>query len=253
MQKPRIYTYKITFEEVPYWYWGVHKEKKFGELYYGSSKTHKWMWEFYTPKIQILEFFPNTKEGWSEARKVESRLIAPDLNAPLCLNENNGGSFSLTAVLKGSAAAHAEKDEFGRSVTAVKASTRAMELGVGITSQSIEKLRENGRKGAKSLLVSMTPEQRTEKARKAGNASAASRTPEQNLEYGRKAAAAAHAEKDENGNSKNAVKAGRKGAAKTNSQIWQSTVDGFTGNAGNVAQHNKALGEDPNARIKISG
>ena len=24
---PRIYTYKITFEEVPYYYYGVHKEK----------------------------------------------------------------------------------------------------------------------------------------------------------------------------------------------------------------------------------
>jgi hypothetical protein len=25
--QPRIYTYKITFEGSPYWYWGVHKEK----------------------------------------------------------------------------------------------------------------------------------------------------------------------------------------------------------------------------------
>lgn len=33
--------------------------------------------------------------------------------------------------------------------------------------------------------------------------------------------------------------------------LWRSTVDGFVGNAGNVAQHNRANGWDPNARVKI--
>ena len=32
-QSPRIYTYKITFQEVPYYYYGVHKEKRFDEYY----------------------------------------------------------------------------------------------------------------------------------------------------------------------------------------------------------------------------
>jgi hypothetical protein len=54
---PRIYTYKITFEEIPHWYWGVHKEKNYGEEYLGSPVTHAWMWEFYTPRVQLLEFF----------------------------------------------------------------------------------------------------------------------------------------------------------------------------------------------------
>jgi hypothetical protein len=99
--QPRIYTYKITFEEIPHWYWGVHKEKKFGELYLGSPVTHKWMWEFYTPRIQILEFFPFTEEGWKEANLVEDRLIKPDLNKPLCLNENYGGYKSIEACKKG--------------------------------------------------------------------------------------------------------------------------------------------------------
>jgi hypothetical protein len=48
--QPRIYTYKITFEEVPYYYYGVHKEKTFNEEYWGSPVTNKWCWEFYTPK-----------------------------------------------------------------------------------------------------------------------------------------------------------------------------------------------------------
>ena len=99
--QPRIYTYKITFEEIPHWYWGVHKEKKFGELYLGSPITHRWMWDFYTPKIQILEFFPFTDEGWKEANLVEDRLIKPDLNDPLCLNEGCGGRVSREASQRG--------------------------------------------------------------------------------------------------------------------------------------------------------
>jgi hypothetical protein len=86
----RIYTYKITFEEVPHWYWGVHKEKKYNDGYMGSPVTHKWMWNFYTPKIQILEIFPYTEKGWIEAVNLERRLIVPDLNKPFCLNERVG-------------------------------------------------------------------------------------------------------------------------------------------------------------------
>jgi hypothetical protein len=48
--QPRIYVYKITFLEVPYYYYGVHKEKYFNEEYWGSPVTHKWVWDFYTPK-----------------------------------------------------------------------------------------------------------------------------------------------------------------------------------------------------------
>ncbi len=98
---PRIYTYKVTFEEIPDWYWGVHKEKRFGESYLGSPVTNKWKWDFYTPKLQILEEFPYTEEGWREATKVEDRLIAPDLNNPLCLNESVGGKSSLRARRQG--------------------------------------------------------------------------------------------------------------------------------------------------------
>ncbi len=95
IMKPRIYTYRITFEEVPHWYWGAHKEKFYKDGYLGSPITHRWMWEFYSPKIQILEVFPYTDSGWKECLSVERRLIRPDLNNPLCLNENCGGSFSL--------------------------------------------------------------------------------------------------------------------------------------------------------------
>jgi len=93
--QPRIYTYKVTFEEVPHWYWGVHKEKHFNDGYMGSPHTHRWMWDFYTPKLTILEIFSNTEEGWKEAQLVEKRIIRPDLNNPFCLNQHCGGRFSL--------------------------------------------------------------------------------------------------------------------------------------------------------------
>jgi hypothetical protein len=120
MKSPRIYTYKVTFEEIPHWYWGVHKERKFGEIYLGSPITHKWMWEFYTPKIQILEFFECSAKGYKQAKLVEDRLIRPDLNSALCLNENVGGQYSLEACSRGAITAHSEKDEGGKSKLAVR-------------------------------------------------------------------------------------------------------------------------------------
>ena len=35
-------------------------------------------------------------------------------------------------------------------------------------------------------------------------------------------------------------------------QVWESTVDGFRANAGNVAKHNKVNGWDPAARVRVS-
>ena len=99
--QPRIYTYKITFEEIPDWYWGSHKENKFNDGYLGSPTTHAWKWEFYTPHLQICEIFPYTSEGWVEAQNVENRCIKPDLNNPLCLNEHYGSVVSLEARRRG--------------------------------------------------------------------------------------------------------------------------------------------------------
>jgi hypothetical protein len=43
-----------------------------------------------------------------------------------------------------------------------------------------------------------------------------------------------------------------KGVKVTNSQVWESTMDGFRSNPGVVAKHNRANGWDPNARVRIS-
>jgi hypothetical protein len=95
--KLRVYTYKITFDEIPHWYWGVHKERVPEDGYLGSPCTHKWMWDFYTPHLQICEVFPYTDEGWAKAQMVEKNLIRHDLQNPLCLNEGCGNVLSLEA------------------------------------------------------------------------------------------------------------------------------------------------------------
>ncbi len=38
---------------------------------------------------------------------------------------------------------------------------------------------------------------------------------------------------------------------KSRSQVWESTIDGFRGNAANVSKHNRAKGWDPDARVKV--
>jgi hypothetical protein len=102
LQSPRIYLYKITFEEVHYYYYGVHKERNYNEYYMGSPVTHKWCWNFYTPKKQILQLFEFSGEGWSEAQRVETRLIRPAFNTDKwCLNENVGGILSINAAKRG--------------------------------------------------------------------------------------------------------------------------------------------------------
>jgi len=77
------------------------------------------MWKFYTPKIQILEIFPFTDEGWQQALEIEKRLIRPDLNNPLCLNENCSAGVSLKIVRNTLMKLHTEKTEDGKSAHAV--------------------------------------------------------------------------------------------------------------------------------------
>jgi hypothetical protein len=95
--EPRIYTYKITFKGADFFYYGVHKEQKYGEEYWGSPVTHKDVWNCYEPHKEILSTFAS----WEEAKKAEYDLISPVLDCPLCLNENAGGAYSLEAAAKG--------------------------------------------------------------------------------------------------------------------------------------------------------
>jgi hypothetical protein len=91
---PRIYVYKVTFVDRLFWYWGVHKEKKFDEYYMGSPVTNKSYWGLYTPTKEIIEVFEYSNEGWKEALNLEILLIKRDWHNPNCLNCGCGGSAS---------------------------------------------------------------------------------------------------------------------------------------------------------------
>ena len=168
-QSPRIYLYKITFEEVSYYYYGVKKEKYFNEEYWGSPYTHRGCWDFYTPKKQILQLFDYTDEGWLKALEVEKRVIKQFYNTDKwCLNENVGGLMSLEINRKsGKKSAKTNKKQntaiFGLTKKQLKeqgilGGKKSYELGVGIHSLTPEQIRENSKKGgqkAKELGVGL--------------------------------------------------------------------------------------------------
>ena len=166
-QSPRIYTYKITFEEVPYYYYGVHKEQGFDEEYWGSPVTHKWCWKFYTPKKQILQLFDFTDDGWLEAQEIENRLISPVYNSDKwCLNENCGGQISL-AVCRLSG-------KIGGKIGGRIVGQKLMELKLGIHGRSPEERDDDCRKGGRKTselkvgIHARSEEQRIEDSRKGG-------------------------------------------------------------------------------------
>jgi hypothetical protein len=262
--QPRIYTYKITFEEIPHWYWGVHKEKRFGEAYSGSPVTHRWMWKFYTPKIQILEFFPSTSEGWKQAQEVEKRLIAPDLNNFLCLNESCGGMCSIESSRRGALNAHpkihSQKTKEGKSVTAVNAGKKAVLLERGChdpdyknSSKRVEDSRRGGQVGGKKSgrdNVELGRGWFSEEYRQSD------KYFEDRSKTGKKSGAKVVEERlgihsDEYRNSPKYKDVVKKAGLSTSSQLWESKVDGFVSNAGAVARYNIARGWDPSARRRL--
>jgi hypothetical protein len=265
MKSPRIYTYKVTFEEIPHWYWGVHKEQKYDDGYLGSPVTHKWMWDFYTPHLQICEEFPYTDEGWKEAHNIEDRMIRPDLNNPLCLNESCGGLVSLyssrKAALKMNQKIHADRDEEGKSLHTLKLHEVKNEEGKSLLALKVCKVihadkNEEGKsrlgiENAKRLNAEKNEEGKSlaalrgvtkvnEKKNKEGKSLAA-------VKGGMRGGKKAHEKKDENGKSLYGIEV----AKRLNSQVWESQMDGFRSNAGAVARHNKANGWDPNARFRV--
>ncbi len=157
---PRIYTYKITFEEVPYYYYGFHKERKYNEYYMGSPVTHKWMWGFYTPKKQILEFFPYTNEGYIEAQEVEKRLIKPVYNTDKwCLNENCGGIISMDSLIMSGKITGNRNKELGLYICGLTYEERVKYGKIGLETQKKNNL----------AIYGITAEQRIEYGKRGGN------------------------------------------------------------------------------------
>ena len=250
-QSPRIYLYKITFEEVPYYYYGVKKEKYFNEEYWGSPKTHKWVWDFYTPKKQILEFFEFSDEGYIEAQEVEKRLIRPFYQIDKwCLNENCNGILSLKilkAAGKKAAETHKNNNTGLYNVSLEKRienGKKAYELGVGVHSRTKEKMSEDGRKGAKTqqeLCIGIhgkTKEQIREDGRKGGNKvkelglGIHGFTKQQRIE--------------------NARNGGKVSGKNVGNQKWMCIETGFISNPGGLTRYQKSKNIDTSKRVRVS-
>jgi len=247
--QPRIYTYKITFEEVPYYYYGSKKERYYNQPYWGSPKVNKWCWELYTPKKQILEVFDYTDDGYEECRRVENRLIKPVLNDIWCLNEMCGGTYS-TKILK----------ESGK-----KGGNKAKELGVGICGFTREQRSANGRK-TKELgvgIYSMTTEERRKIAKKneEGRIGIFALTPEErsfNSSQSGKISGKVCFEKrvgifgmDSSDKKEAERKGGRVTALNLNSQKWMCLETGHITTSGPLTRYQKTRNIDTSKRIRL--
>lgn len=286
---PRIYIYKITFKEVPYYYYGVHKEDVFDQEYWGSPYTHKWVWEFYTPKKQILEVFPYTDDGWIEGNKVEKRIIKEFYNDDKwCLNENCAGIFSINhqkiAGLKGGEKTKENnvgifalsKDERLKNSSrgGITSGNNHKKNKTGLCGISPKQRSENGKKGAKinekngTGFYGMSVEQRSENGKKAAETHKKNGTgiyaftPEERTKNGKKGGSIggkiggkiAGKKCKELGIGIYAIptEKRRETGKKVCSQKWECTETGFTTNAGNLAKYQKARGIDTSKRRKIS-
>jgi len=274
-QSPRIYTYKITFEEVPYYYYGSKKEQRYNQYYMGSPVTNKWCWELYTPKKQILEFFEYTDEGYSQCLKVENRLIKPVLNDPWCLNERCSSGYSLDVGRKTGkrnkelgigifALTPEQRSEIGRKNGKINGK-RNKELGIGIHARTKEQMSEHGKLNGKKIkelgvgicglsleqrrncglktkelgkgIFELTSEQLSENGKKGGKI-----TGNLMKELGKGIFAFTPEQKSE---------IGRKSAQKLHSQKWQCLVTGKISTSGGLSQYQKARGIDRSKRIRI--
>ena len=241
-RSPRIYTYKITFEEVPYYYYGVHKEKKFDEYYMGSPYTNKWCWELYTPKKQVLEIFDYTDEGWIESQEVEKQLIKPFYNTDKwCLNENCGGNFSLKI-----------SRETGE---------KYKKLGIGVCGMTYEQRKANGLKSSKwqkennKGVFGMTYEQRKLNGIKSGlktkdlNIGIHGLSTEQLSEAGKKGGLSN--KENKTGVCGLDVNQLRENVKKTNSQKWMCLETGFITNSGSLSRYQKSRNINTNKRLRV--
>ena len=227
-QSPRIYLYKITFEEVPYYYYGVHKEKVFDEEYWGTPITHKWRWDFYISKKQILQFFDFTDEGWIEAQEVEKRLIKPVYNTDKwCLNEHCGGKISLDICR-----------ENGKKIGKIRGQ-KNKEDGIGIFAMSQDEQQKARSRGGKKAA-------QTNKKNKTGIYALTSKEKSENGKKGREKAkelgVGVHALTPEQR---------REIVKKTNSQKWMCTVTGYITNPGALTTYQRKRSIDTHKRKRI--
>ena len=210
-------------------------------LYVCSPSFHRWGWHNGEEWIEWAE--RGAKRAHEQKDKDGKSLTAK--KAGKAAHRSRSAEGKSLHALKTIVKAHEDKDELGRSRKGVKAAER-------INEAKDEKGRSvNAVKGAEKLNEIMHEEKNKEgkskHAVKMGKAAHRDKNEEGKSKHAVKIAEKLNGEKDTEGKSLNASRGGKTAASK----IWQSTIDGFVSNAGNVARHNKARGWDPNARVKI--
>jgi len=275
--QPRIYTYKITFEEVPYYYYGSHKEQKYNEYYMGSPVTHKWCWDFYTPKKQILEYFDTRKE----ANIVENRLIKSVLNDKWCLNENCGGIVSSNMCRKG--IQNQIKNNIGlysRSKEQIKIDgdkgrETQKRLGLGIYSKEMRKkngeklgkrnietghIQELGKKYGKLCyqnnlgMFGLSEKEKKENSSKGGKVSGTkayrnkigihSFSKEQRIKIGKKSG-------NKNKETGHIQELGKKQVKKLNTKKWMCLITNYVSTSGPLTIYQRKRNIDTNLRVEV--
>jgi hypothetical protein len=285
-QSPRIYTYKITFDEVPYYYYGMHEEKVYDEEYWGSPYTNKWCWELYTPKKQILEVFDTR----NNAGEVERRLIKPVYNTDKwCLNESCGGSFSLKTCSKAGKIGSKKAKEMGVGIFSMtkeqqslvgirsyesrikngtdglskltkeerqemgsKMGKIAYELKLGIHSLSSEELSEAGKVGYANGIGKLTREEKSQLGKKHYELGfgIGSLTPEERSEVSKKGGTKTY--KQGKGCFSLTPEERSEITRKVNSQRWECCETGYVSTAAGVVAYQKARGIDTSKRKRIA-
>jgi hypothetical protein len=256
--QPRIYVYKITFQESPLYYIGVHKEKTFNEEYMGSPITHKEKWQIYTPQKEILREFDYTDDGWLQAQDFEKELIRPVYNTDInCLNEHCGGRISLAVCREAG-----KKTNVNRTPEQRSASARKREACKTPQQRSAEARKANATRtpeqrsaSARKREACKTPQQRSAAARKAN----ATRTPQQRSAAARKANATRTPQQRSAASRKGRMKQLANMTPEQRSVAFrnvretkfQCTVTGYISTAGPLAQYQRARGIDTSNRVKV--
>jgi len=197
---------------------GILQSKDLGQCCFFLGYAKKWLLECnYFPEdyFELWDIYEKyaSEQGKSAIKKSHKVIYA----------EKDELGRSILGV-KNAEKLNAEKNKNGKSVNALKGNMRQKELGVGIYALTLNQIRDN----VKKIHEEKNEEGKSKHAVKAGIST--------------------HKEKDNIGRSINGVKT----AERTNSQDRESTIDGFRGNPGNVALHNKTRGWDPKARVKIT-
>jgi hypothetical protein len=221
------YVYKITFEEVPHFYFGVRSHHNPNlDSYLGTPITHRNYWKIYSPKKQILSVFSSREE----AEQVEVSLISQNWNCRYCLNKNISGYPSIEARSKGGRNSHKVKTQDGKSAHGVRTS--------GITNSLLSKERKqsNGRKGALVKQSLYSREAITEQLKKARE----SRSMECKIRAGRKAGL------------KQSREVKRQNASKQHRQRWKCTVSGYISSPCGLSSYQRARGIPTTCREKLA-